>query len=135
MQSTYQTVCIPNKCKNAKLKPLFNKGSKTEAKSYRPISILPLISKVIERVVYDQTQSFLDKNEVICKYQSGFRFNHSPNSCLSYLSHKILTSFDKGMICMILIDLQKAFDIIDHKTLLQIMIYLRFSEPAIKWCT
>ena len=62
---------FPEKCKIAKLKPLFKKGSKTEAKNYRPISLLPLISKIVERVIYDQTQNFLDKNEVLYKYQSG----------------------------------------------------------------
>jgi len=85
-------------------------------------------------VNYDQTQKFVDKNEVIYKYQSGFRSNHSTNSCLSYLSNKVLTSFDQGMLTgMILIDLQKAFDTIDHEILLQKMKYLGFSEATIKW--
>ncbi|MEO1917133.1 MAG: reverse transcriptase family protein, partial [Candidatus Thioglobus sp.] len=125
---------FPDKCKIAKLKPLFKKGSKTEAKNYRPISLLPLISKIVEKVIYDQTQNFLDKNEILYKYQSGFRSNHSTNSCLSYLSNKVLTSFDQGMLTgMILIDLQKAFDTIDHEILLQKMKYLGFSAATIKW--
>jgi len=49
---------FPDKCKVAKLKPLFKKGSKTEPKNYRPISLIPLISKVFEKVVLDQTQIF-----------------------------------------------------------------------------
>ncbi len=125
---------FPDKCKIAKLKPLFKKGSKTEAKNYRPISLLPLISKIVEKVIYDQTQNFLDKNEILYKYQSGFRSNHSTNSCLSYLSNKVLTSFDQGMLTgMILIDLQKAFDTIDHEILLQKMKYIGFSVATIKW--
>ena len=125
---------FPDKCKIAKLKPLFKKGSKTETKNYRPISLLPLISKIVEKVIFDQTQIFLDKNQIIYKYQSGFRSNHSTNSCLSYLSNKVLTSFDQGMITgMILIDLQKAFDTIDHKILLKKMKHLGFSDETIKW--
>jgi hypothetical protein len=125
---------FPDKCKIAKLKPLFKKGSKTEAKNYRPISLLPLISKIVEKVIYDQTQIFLDKNKVIYKYQSGFRPNHSTNLCLSYLSNKVLTSFDQGMLTgMILIDLQKAFDTIDHEILLRKMKYLGFSDATISW--
>ena len=54
-------------CKMAKLKPLFKKGSKTAPKNYCPISLLPLVFKIIE------TQSFLDKNDIIYRYQSGFR--------------------------------------------------------------
>ena len=125
---------FPNKCKPAKLKPLFKKGSKTEAKNYRPISLLPLVSKIIEKIIHNQTESFLEKHEIIYKYQSGFRKNHSTNSCLSYLSNKIQKGFEEGNLTgMILIDLQKAFDTIDHEILLCKMNYLGFTESAINW--
>ena len=87
---------FPKECKIAKLKPLFKKGSSTEAKNYRPISLLPLISKVLEKVVLEQTQNFLKENNLIYELQSGFRDQHSTNFCLSYLSDKILTGFDLG---------------------------------------
>ena len=51
---------FPDCCKTAKLKPLYKKGSKTDPKDYRPISLLPLISKVLEKVIHNQTQSFLN---------------------------------------------------------------------------
>ncbi|MGY8822307.1 MAG: reverse transcriptase domain-containing protein, partial [Pseudomonadales bacterium] len=110
---------FPDKCKVAKLKPLFKKGSKTEPKNYRPISLLPLISKIFEKVVLDQTQKFLNENKVLYNYQSGFRSSHSTAFALTYLNDKILQGFDKGLVTgMILIDLQKAFDTIDHGILL-----------------
>jgi len=85
-------------------------------------------------MIHDQTINFVDKNKVIYKYQSGFRTNHSTNSCLSYLSNKVVKGFDQGMITgMILIDLRKAFDTIDHGILLQKMEYLGFSPATIKW--
>ena len=125
---------FPEKCKTAKLKPLFKKGSSTEPKNYRPISLLPLISKLIEKVIHDQTQEFLVENKILYKYQSGFRGNHSTDSCLSYLNDKILQGFDSGKITgMILIDLQKAFDTIDHEILLKKMIYIGFSKKTIAW--
>ena len=109
---------FPSLCKITKIKPLFKKGSKTEPKNYRPISLLPLISKIFEKIVHDQTQKFLIDNNLLFKYQSGFRPNHSTNSCLTYLTNKILTGFDNGMVTgMILIDLQKAFDTIDYEIL------------------
>ena len=74
---------FPSDCKIAKLKLLFKKGSKTEPKNYRPISLLPLVSKVIEKVIHDQTQCFLDEMKIIFPYQSGFRKNFSTTSCLS----------------------------------------------------
>ena len=116
------------------MKPLFKKGSLTEPKNYRPISLLPLISKLIERVIHRQVQEHLDKNEILFKFQSGFRSNHSTDSCLSYLNDKILKGFDKGVVTgMIAIDLQKAFDTIDHEILLNKMSFIGFSEKVINW--
>ena len=69
-------------------------------------------------MVHDQTKGFLTNNNILYKFQSGFRGNHSTNECLSYLNDKILKGFDEGLLTgMILIDLQKAFDTIDHGVL------------------
>ena len=125
---------FPEKCKIAILKPLFKKGSKLEAKNYRPISLLPLISKIFEKIIHNQTQEYLDRNEILFKFQSGFRKNYSTDTALSYLSDKILSAFDKGLFTgMILIDLQKAFDTIDHDIFLKKLQCLGFSETAIAW--
>ena len=105
---------------------MFIKGSSTEPKNYRPISLLPLISKLIEK------SKFVVENKILYKYQSGFRGNHSNRLMLSYLNDKILQGFDSGKITgMILIDLQKAFDNIDHEILLKKMIYIGFSKKTI----
>ena len=125
---------FPSQCKIAKVTPLFKKGSKTDPKNYRPISLLPILSKVIEKVVYEQTQKYLDISNVIFRYQSGFRKNFSTDWCLSYLSNKILNGFDSGLYTgMILIDLQKAFDTINHCILLKKMKFIGFSDEAILW--
>ena len=125
---------FPTNCKVAKLRTLFKKGSKTDPKNYRPISLLPIISKVIEKIIHDQTQKFLAENEVIYHFQSGFQSNHSTDSCLSFLNDKILQGFDSGIYTgMILIDLQKAFDTIDHKILIEKMPYFGFSKEVIDW--
>ena len=93
-------------CKIAKLRPLFEKGSETDPKNYRPISFLSLMSKALERIVHEQTMEFLDKHNILYKFQSGFQRNHSTNFCLSYLTDKISKCFDFGLLAgMILIDL------------------------------
>ena len=125
---------FPSNCKVAKLKPLYKKGSKTNPKHFRPISFLPLISKVIERIVYHQVDSFLFQDNILYNYQSGFRKNHSTNLCHSLLSDKILKGFDKGLFTrMVLIDLQKAFDIINHEILLGKLHAIGFSEKTVAW--
>ena len=105
---------FPRLCKIAKLVPIFKKGSKTETKNYRPI--------------------YLNKFKILYEYQSGFRKNFSTDSCLSYLHDYITNGFDLGLYTgMILIDLQKAFDTIDHEILLHKMKFLGFSIEVIDW--
>ena len=100
---------FPDSCKIAKLKPIYKKGSLTEASNYRPISLLPLISKVIEKVIHDQTSTFLNSRNLLYNYQSGFCKNHSTDYCLSFLNDKIFKGFDQVlMIGMFLINLQKS---------------------------
>ena len=63
---------FPSACKVAKMKPIFKKGKKTDPSNYRPISLLPSISKIIERVIYDQSNAFLSGEDILYNYQSGF---------------------------------------------------------------
>ena len=125
---------FPSACKVAKLKPIFKKGKKTAPSNYRRISLLPSISKIIEKVTDDQTNASLLDEDILYNYQLGFRDNHSTNLCLSFLTDKILKGFDEGLFTgMILIDLQQAFDTIDHEILLQKLKAIKFSESTIKW--
>ena len=95
-------------CKIVKLKSIHKKGSLTEASNYRSISLLPLISKVIKKVIHDQTSAFLNFRNLLYNYQSGFRKNHSTDYCLS-------------------------FDTIDHDILLQKLYAIGFSKHSINW--
>ena len=123
-----------NACKVAKLKPIFKKGKKVDPSNCRPISLLPLISKIIEKVDHYQTNKFLSDNKILYNYQSGFRTNHLANLCLSFLTDKILKGFDEGLLTgMILIDLQKAFDTINHEILLKKLEAVSFSDQCIRW--
>ena len=77
-------------CKIAKVKPLFKKKWKTDPSNFRPISLLPLLPKVFDRVVFDQTKEFFSLNKILYDYQSEFRENHSTDTCLSFSNDKIL---------------------------------------------
>ena len=95
---------------------------------------LPLISKVMEKVIHNQIGTFPNSKNLLCTYQSGFRKQNSTDFCLSYLNGKILKGFDKGLMTgMILIDLQKAFDTIYHDVLLQKLYAIGFSKHIVNW--
>ena len=124
---------FPDACKIAKLKPIYKKGKKAYPSNYRPICLLPIISKVIDRTAHDQTNKSLSEN-ILYNFQSGFIPNHATNLCLAHLTDKILEGFDEGLLTgMILTDLQKTFDTINHKVLLQKLKAIRFSEQSIQW--
>ena len=109
-----------DKYKIAKLTPLFKKGSKTDPKNYRPISLPPLISNLIEQTIHIQTQEYLEINGLIYKFWSSFMKIFSTDSCLVHLTDYIIKDMDKGQHTgMILTDLQKAFDTLDHDVLLK----------------
>ena len=93
-----------------------------------------MISKIIEKVIHDQTQECLDTNKILFKFQSGFRKGYSTDSCLSYLYNKIATGFESGLHTgMILTDLQKAFDTFNHEILIKKMECLGFSKGVTLW--
>ena len=97
--------------KFTKTKSLFKKRIKTKAKNYRPISLFPLISKVIKKSIHDQTQGYLQRNGLLYIYQSDFRANHFTNTCLFRLTDMIINGAENRKLTgMILNDLQKAFD-------------------------
>ena len=95
-----------------------------------PISLLSSFLKITQRVIHDQT--WIRWRCII--YQSDFWGNHSINLCLSFLTDKVLKGFDEDLLTgMTLIDLQKAFDTMDHEILLQKLKEIKFSESTIKW--
>ena len=110
-----RTCKVPDGFKEAKVIPLYKKGNSNLEGNYRPVSILPVISKLLERIVYDQLYKYLCDNNLIYQFQSGFRPMFSTDTALTYLSDRLKMNIDKGMYTgVILLDLQKAFDTVDH---------------------
>ena len=107
---------VPSEMKLARVKPLYKKNSNLEVGNYRPVSILSIIvSKILERAVYVQLENFLVDNNILYDYQSGFRRSYSTDTCLIHLLDHIKVNNSLGLYTgMILFDLQKAFDTVDH---------------------
>jgi len=80
---------VPSEWKQAKVVPLFKSGNKDDLDNYRPISILPILSKILEKAVFHQLHSYLSENSLLSPYQSGFRANHSTQLAVTFLTDNI----------------------------------------------
>jgi retron-type reverse transcriptase len=111
---------FPHEWKTARVIPLYKNGQRNLPGNYRPISVLPVISKIMERILYVQLYNYLTKFELLSDCQFGFRKFHSTATALLDCSNDWYMNFDRKMFnLVVLIDLKKAFDTVDHQILLK----------------
>ena len=110
---------FPDKLKIAKVVPIFKKGDCALTNNYRQISLLPVISKVIEKIIYTQLSLYFESNKLFSDSQYGFRPNHSTEQATLELTDRIISAMDNNDVPIgVFLDLSKAFDTIDHDILL-----------------
>ena len=114
------TSTFPDALKLSEIIPLFKQGDKLDCSNYRPISLIPTLSKIFEKCIYKQLYSYFNKNDIFYKSQFGFRENYSTELAVAKICDEIIENFDNHKItCSVFLDLAKAFDTVDHKILLQ----------------
>ena len=105
--------------KTAKVVPVFKKETKLDYSNYRPISLLLNIEKILQKRMYKRLYTFLDNKNIIYDLQFGFRQQYSTSHALINITENIRKALDDGNIgCGVFVDLQKAFDTVDHQILL-----------------
>ena len=127
-----RTSTFPTSWKKARV-ILFHKRDSTEnPKKYRPISILPLLSKLWEKHVYNALYEFLTVNDLISTKQSGFRSNHSCETALTIMTDEWLNSTYTNEYCgVVFVDLCKAF--VNHNILLQKLSLYNINNNSLLW--
>lgn len=114
------TSSFPAKWKEAEVIPILKDGNYEVAANNRPISLLPIASKVCERIVLDQVNSYLTENKLLTLHQSGNKKCQSTETLNILLTDNILEAMnDKKITALVLSDLSKAFDSINHEKLLE----------------
>lgn len=111
---------FPESLKTVIVKPIFKKNCKEDMSNYRPIALIPVFSKLIEKIIYERLYSFLTRYDILCDEQKGFRKNKNINMAIYDFLFKILPIVDvKTPICAIYADMSKAFDYVNHDILLR----------------
>ena len=126
---------VPSTWKQSRITPIYKgTGERSNMNNYRPISILPILAKIMEKLIFDQLYAYLQSKGLLNKHQSGFRPNHSTMTALLNVTEYWLNKLDKGMfVGVIALDLQKAFDTVDHAILLHKMRLYGLSDSVVEW--
>lgn len=134
INNSFQTGIIPDKTKIAKITPIFKNGNKEHVTNYRPISVLPIISKIMEKIMNKRLLNFLQKSKFFYPNQYGFRKNSNSETAVVDITSDIQLQLDKKQNCGIIsLDLCKAFDTVNHEILLKKMYDIGIRGNSYNW--
>lgn len=124
----------PSQWKKALVIPLPKVKEPCENKHFRPINILCVLGKILDKIVYKQVRDFLNSNNILSKYQSGYRSLYSTQTALIKITDDIRKAIDeRKLTVLLLLDFTRAFDSVNHKLLVSVLESYNFGIESVKW--
>ena len=134
INKSFASGTVPNDVKIAKVVPLLKSRTSEECDNLRSISLLPVLSKLFEKIMYRRTVNFLEKHDLIYAKQFGFRKKHSTNDAILMLVGNVLEGLDNNNVAFsVFIDLRKAFDSVSHRVILGKLECMGIRGQALNW--
>ena len=134
LNTSLRTSIVPQKLKIAKVIPIYKKDERTDPSNYRPISLLSILDKILEKLVCKRLVDFLEEHKLLYKYQFGFRSKHSTVQAVTEIVDNIIEEMKNGqLVSGIYMDLSKAFDTVDHEILLFKCEHYGIRGQALHW--
>ena len=125
---------FPSELKIAKVVPIYKSGDIVKFTKYRPVSVLPVLSRVLERLVYNRLLKFIDKYKILYLYQFGFRQKHSTFIALSSFIDKVTEYTENGEYSIgVFLDFSKTFDTINHEMLFMELHHYGIRGVSLLW--
>ena len=120
--------------KITRVTPIFKKGKKNNLNNYRPISVIPTVAKILEKIVHEQLFSYFNHNNLLTSCQSRFRSFHSTLTVLTEATNSWSVNIDNGLLNrVVFLDLKKAFHTIDHSIILRKLQFYGIEQESLKW--
>ena len=128
------TCTFPSDWKAAKVVPLLKKGDPLDPQNYRPVALLPVLSKILEKVIFRQIVKYVESNEILLPSHHGSRAMHNTNTAILEMYGHWIDAVENGeMAGIMMLDLSAAFDLVNHQILLKKLALMGMDKDVVDW--
>ena len=125
---------FPESWKSTKIVPIFKKDDPLNPQNYRPVALIPVMSKILEKIIAKQILKFINENNLFNPSHHAYRAHHNTTTAMIQMIDKWTEALDSGQMAGVcLLDMSAAFDVVNHSLLLEKLEFYGFNKETISW--